>query len=474
MKAPVIVWFRRDLRVHDQAALVHASRTGAPVLPLFIFDRKLIASLPYDGAVFDFQAEALHELSRKIAFLGGNLIVRSGNLLDIHRVLIREIQPAALYYNKDYEPYAIECDVQVNALYHSFQIEVHTCTDSVIHEPEEVLTKEGKPYVVFSPYARAWKKLPIPSTFGQPKRFTTPNIHVGSILGSHLLKKEVFIDTPMFHGGESIARELWKEFLSRRLNDYETNRNYPAQDGTSRMSPYLRFGCISIREMFENLGELNDRAKKGWRKKSIKKFIDELIWREFYHAALFHLPRLVDTNYKQQFDKIRWVYDRKQFESWKSGHTGFPLIDAGMRQLKTTGWMHNRVRMVVASFLTKDLLHDWKSGARYFEEKLMDIDTASNIGGWQWSASTGIDPKPMRIFNPRLQAEKYDPQGEYIKRWIPELQAVPAKYIHAPHEMSFALQKEIGCIMGKHYPRPIVDHAQAAALYKKIFYRIKN
>jgi deoxyribodipyrimidine photo-lyase len=244
------------------------------------------------------------------------------------------------------------------------------------------------------------------------------------------------------------------------------------------MSPYLRFGCISIKEMVEDVVNLREKRQENsenvkGENESIDAYLNELIWREFYQAVLYHFPYVVDSNYRKKFNKIRWNNNRKLLDDWKSGKTGFPLVDAGMHQLNSTGWMHNRVRMVVASFLTKDLLHDWKLGAHYFEEKLMDIDTASNIGGWQWSASTGVDPKPMRIFNPRLQAEKYDPQGEYIKRWIPELQSVPAKYIHAPHEMPMILQKEIGCIIGKQYPPPMIDHAQAAAMYKKMFYGIQ-
>jgi len=475
---PIVVWFRRDFRVHDHTALYHASKSGVPVIPLFVFDRELIARLPSDGAVFNFQAEALQELSRSIASLGGSLVLRYGNILDVHRALIHEVQPGALYFNRDYEPYALERDAKVQTLYASHQIDVHTFADSVIHEPGQVLTNEGKPYVVFTPYARAWKKLPVPSALGKPKRFTTPKIPTRSILDSHILKIPVLVKQPMFIGGESAARKTWKEFLSKRIADYHVHRNYPAIDGTSRMSPYLRFGCISIREMVEDVVNLKEKRQgssenvKG-ANESIDTYLNELIWREFYQAVLFNFPYIVDSNYRKKFNKIRWNNNRKLFDNWKSGKTGFPLVDAGMRQLNSTGWMHNRVRMVVASFLTKDLLHDWKLGAHYFEEKLMDIDTASNIGGWQWSASTGVDPKPMRIFNPRLQAEKYDPQGEYIKRWLPELQSVPTKYIHAPHEMPMILQKEIGCIVGKQYPPPMIDHSKAAALYKKMFYSMK-
>ena len=207
---------------------------------------------------------------------------------------------------------------------------------------------------------------------------------------------------------------------------------------------------------------------------SIRKFVDELIWREFYCSVLYHYPSLVHSNYREAFDKMPWKFCERLFKSWKEGKTGYPLVDAGMRQLNQTGWMHNRVRMVVASFLTKDLMHDWRKGAEYFEEKLMDIETSSNSGGWQWAASTGVDPKPLRIFNPRLQSERFDPEGDYIKRFVPELRKVPMKFIHAPHALPPALQKELGCVIGKHYPVPIVDHATASNEYKRLFAAIKS
>lgn len=204
-------------------------------------------------------------------------------------------------------------------------------------------------------------------------------------------------------------------------------------------------------------------------KESIKKFVDELIWREFYQAVLYHFPGLVHSSYREEFDSMPWKFSAKQFDAWKEGRTGYPIVDAGMRQLNQTGWMHNRVRMVVASFLTKDMRHDWRKGAAYFEEKLMDIETASNNGGWQWSASSGVDPKPLRIFNPRLQSERFDPQGTYIRQYVPELRRVPATFIHAPYTMPPLLQKELGCIIGRDYPKPIVDHRSASAEYKRIF-----
>ena len=293
------------------------------------------------------------------------------------------------------------------------------------------------------------------------------------MLGASELRKELRIPNPAFIGGSDPANRRWRSFLHGTIQGYSVSRDIPAKDGTSKISAYLRFGCISPRRVLADCEKALLDAPPSHRL-SINKFIDELIWREFYQAVLFQFPGLVNRNYREEFDTMPWRYDKKLFTAWSGGKTGFPLVDAGMRQLNETGWMHNRVRMIVASFLTKDLLHDWQHGAKYFEQKLMDIETASNNGGWQWAASTGVDPKPLRIFNPRLQSERFDPDGVYIKRYVPELRNVPAKFIHAPHTMPPVLQKEIGCVIGRDYPVPIVDHAAASAEYKRIFRMVKS
>ena len=471
---PVVVWFRRDLRVDDHAAFFHASRSGAPVFPLFIFDKKLIEALPSDGAAFDFQAEALRELEDKLRLLGGTLLLRRGDALEVHQELLRAFRPSALYFNREYESGSGLRDETVERLYRSAGAEVHTFSDMLIHEPEDVLTGEGKPYVVFTPYANAWKKLPLPSPFGKPSRLNTPPVDSEPIPGAKELGRPVRIPEPILHGGESQALKRWKWFLKNGLHSYATARDLPAIDGTSRMSPYLRFGMISIRRMVEDVRAVIDEAPRSAAAVSAGKYLDELIWREFYAAVLFHFPRVAETNYRQVFDRLPWKSSAKHLSAWQEGRTGFPLVDAGMRQLNRTGWMHNRVRMAVASFLSKDLMMDWKVGERYFAERLLDIETASNNGGWQWSASTGVDPKPLRIFNPTLQAERYDPQGEYIRANVPELRSVPTKYIHAPHTMPAAVQQEAGCIIGTDYPAPIVDHASAAVFFKQAFANAKR
>ena len=468
---PVIVWHRRDLRVGDNPALYHAVKTGAPVIPLFIFDKALIRSLPSDGASFDFQAGALRELGASIEKLGGNLIVRHGNVVDIHRQIIAETKPAALYFNEDYDPYALERDKSVEKLYGAKGIETIRFKDTVLHGPGEVMTLSGKPFIVFTPYARVWKQLPKTTPFPKPKKMHTPSVKSDPIVGAHALRREVQIEDPAYRGGEREARSQWKRFLDGSLGDYDRLRNIPGIRGTSRMSGYLRFGCISPRTMYEDCVLMNPERGNGEGK---AKFIDELIWREFYQSVLFHFPHLVNSNYRGEFDRFRWSTNDKKVAAWKTGQTGYPLVDAGMRQLNRTGWMHNRVRMVVASFLTKHLATDWQIGQRYFEMKLMDLETASNNGGWQWAASTGVDPKPLRIFNPTLQAEKYDSGGEYIRQFVPELTRVPNEFIHEPSLMPPSLQKEIGVTIGRDYPRPVVNHREATQKFRTLYLQMKG
>jgi deoxyribodipyrimidine photo-lyase len=470
---PIVVWFRRDLRIDDNASLVHASRTGAPVIPLFIYDSDIIRRIASDGAAFEFQAESLIELQTAINNLGGKLIVRAGKAIEVHKQIISDQNPAVIYFNRDYEPSAIRRDELVRRLYESNGIEVKSFKDMVLQEPWEVLTADEKPYVVFSPYSNAWKKQAVPPPLGKCARFTTPRMESAPILRALELKKPINISAPAFKGGEMQAHKTWRAFLNRKASTYEKGRDLPAISGTSRMSAYLRFGCISIRKIVDDCKRTSVQAStSGCR--SLSKYLDELIWREFYQSVLYHFPGLLESNHRKHFDRMPWKFNPGHFDSWREGRTGYPLVDAGMRQLNQTGWMHNRVRMVVASFLTKDLLHDWKLGAHYFEEKLMDIETASNNGGWQWAASTGVDPRPLRIFNPRLQSERFDPDGEYIKKYVPELRKVPKKLIHAPHDMTSAMQSQTRCRIGKDYPSPVVDHAEASSAYKTLFAKMKN
>ncbi len=459
---PVVVWFRRDLRIEDHTALYHASLSGAPVIPLFIVDEEMLRRLPSDGAVYDFQAACLQNLGRSLNKLGGSLIIRYGSPADVHRSLISEVNPSGLFFNRDYDPFAIARDHRVCRLYESAGIPVRTYKDHVLHEPEEVLTEAGRPYVMFTPYARKWKELEPMQPFGLPSRFQTPRLQSAPLPTAAFLKKSVSVLRPAVRGGESEARRLWEAFKDRKLHRYAADRDDPSTNGTSGLSPHIRFGTISVRSIYAELAGTPSFPSGA-------KFLDELLWREFYQAVYFHFPHLAKKSFRSQFDALRWRKSETEFLAWKEGRTGFPLVDAGMRQLNLTGWMHNRVRMVAASFLTKDLRHHWREGEEYFGEKLLDYEPASNNGGWQWSAGTGVDPRPLRIFNPTLQAQRFDPTGAYIRRYVPELRAVPLKFLHHPSLMPPVLQKEIGCIIGKQYPSPLIDHAEAAAEYKRAY-----
>lgn len=461
---PIIVWFRRDLRISDNAALYHATLRGQPIIPLFIFDTDIINSLSSDGAAFNFQAECLHDLDEGLQRIGGRLFCRKGKVLQVHSKLIQEVSPSAIFYNRDYEPDARNRDRAVEQLYRSHGIEVQSFKDHVIHEPEEVLTLQNRPYSIFTPYMKAWKNLPVQSPFPTPTKIAVAPVESCGILNAHDLRKQVTIPRPLCRGGETQAKKVWEQFIRTSLASYSGNRNIPSIKGTSRLSPYIRFGCIAVRTLYRDLLALKNIP--------IKAFLNELIWREFYQSVMYHFPDVLTASYKRAFDTLPWNTDTEFLHRWRSGHTGVPLVDAGMRELNQTGWLHNRVRMVVASFLTKQLFIHWKQGEEYFESKLLDIETASNNGGWQWAASTGVDPKPLRIFNPELQAQKFDPEGVYIKTYVPELQNVPLRHLFAPHRMSLEEQHRCGCIIGKTYPRPIVDHRLASEKFKKAYMQL--
>jgi len=323
---PVIVWFRRDLRVEDHAALYHASLSGAPIVPLFIFDTEIIKALPSDGAAFDFQAQCLRDLKRSLDKLGGKLILRKGRAKSVHSDLIKELLPSALYYNRDYEPSGRRRDAEIALLYESNEIEVRTFKDLVLQEGGEVLTNAGTPYSVFTPFANTWKKLPPPLPYERPKQITSPRIVSESILDAKGLKKPVKIPHPAFEGGERIARKVWKKFLEKGIFEYGTERDIPGLEGTSRMSAYLRFGCVSARTLHHECQSVLDSAPARARK-SIQKYIDELIWREFYQAVLFHFPRLVDSSYRKEFDRMPWNRSRATLKTWQEGKTGYPFVD---------------------------------------------------------------------------------------------------------------------------------------------------
>ena len=451
---PVLVWFRRDLRDIDHAALAAALASGRAVHCAFVFDSEILDALPSrrDRRV-EFIRESLVELDAALRPRGGGLIVRHGRARDEIPALAGELGVAAVYANRDYEPAAKARDAAVAGELAAAGIDFQTFKDQVVFDGDEVLTQAGKPYTVFTPYRNAWRKR---LTAADAAPCSADGRFAGEAgCGVPTLAGIGFEPTDLgelgIRPGMSGARALWDEFRAGRIGRYAALRDFPAVRGVSYLSVHLRFGTIPIRELVR--GALSAGADT---------WLDELIWRDFYFMILDRFPHAVDRAFKPEYDAIAWDDWPEGYAAWREGRTGYPLVDAAMRQLAHSGWMHNRLRMVVASFLCKDLGLDWRLGERHFAEQLNDFDLSANNGGWQWAASSGCDAQPyFRIFNPVSQSEKFDPDGRFIRRYVPELAKVPDKYIHAPWTMGRIEQEAIGVVIGRDYPAPLVDHAAA-------------
>ncbi|GAA5176377.1 deoxyribodipyrimidine photo-lyase [Niveibacterium umoris] len=460
-----LVWFRRDLRDHDHAALYHALASHPRVYCAFVFDRDILDALP---ARRDRRVEFIHagvvELDAALRAQGGSLIVRHASARDAIPRLAVELGVSAVYANHDYEPDALARDDAVRGALGAAGIALHTFKDQVVFEKAEILTGSGKPFAVFTPYRNAWRKaLTAAHVDAYPLEAYRSHLAVPTSeerlpsLGE-LGFEATNLTALRMPCGMSGARTLWQDF-KQRIADYQRTRDFPALKGVSYLSAHLRFGTISVRELARFALMQTSEGADTW--------LNELIWREFYQQILWHRPDVVSRSFKPEFDALRWEEGAEadaHFAAWCEARTGYPLVDAAMRQINQTGWMHNRLRMVVASFLTKDLGIHWLRGERYFAAQLLDYDLAANNGGWQWAASTGCDAQPwFRIFNPVTQSEKFDPGGRFIRRYLPELAAVPDRHIHAPWLMSPMEQAACGCRIGTDYPPPIVDHAAARA-----------
>lgn len=443
-------WFRNDLRLQDNTALNDLASQAEHWLPVFVLDRRLLGPAPRT----QFWLEGLAALARELERRGVPLLLREGRPEDVLPKLMHETGAGVLSFNYGATPFARRRDGHVRKSVEKAGMRVLAHRDDVIFGSGEVQKGQGGPYSVYTPYRNAWwkrfrkeprrpvrlRRLPPPIPGFAPDELPT-----GPDPGPSPLKTP----TP---GAEAAKRRLTR-FLETAAGRYHDQRDFPAIDGTSRLSPYLRCGAISVRECFDRAHEA--AAAEPRLQRGIGKWLDELIWREFYAAILEEHPRVLGENYRKEYDGMVWNDDPAGFEAWCDGRTGYPIVDAGMRQLRATGWMHNRVRMIVASFLTKDLLIDWREGERFFYEHLVDGDPASNNGGWQWAASTGTDAQPyFRIFNPVTQGRRFDPNGEYVRRWIPELAKVPQSNVHAPWEQGTLFTD---------YPPPILDHAERRA-----------
>jgi len=453
-----LVWFRRDLRDYDHAALANALRSHDRVYCVFVFDTDILAPLLARGLQADRRVDFIHrgliELDASLRRSGGGLVVRHGRAVEEIPRLAAELGVATVHANRDYEPAARRRDAEVAARLTEDGRDFVDHKDQVIFERNEILTQAGTPYSVFTPYARAWRARLTPADLAahdctpRPGQLAVPDAvpPAPTLPGLAALG---FAPTDLsIPCGMSGGRRLFMDFFDR-IDRYHEARDYPAVKGCSYLSPHLRFGTVSIRQLAaaahaESL-QADGRGAATW--------LNELIWREFYQQILWHRPAVVGHAFKAGFDAVAWDDAPQLFAAWQAGRTGYPLVDAAQRQLLQSGWMHNRLRMVSASFLTKDLGIDWRLGEAHFADWLLDYDLASNNGGWQWAASTGCDAQPwFRIFNPVTQSEKFDPQGKFIRRYVPELQDVPDKFIHAPWKLP---APPAG------YPPPIVDHAAA-------------
>ncbi len=476
----VIVWLRRDLRVSDNAALFAACERAERVVPLFVFDPDILGREDTGAARVAFLIDALGVLDANLQKRGGRLIVRQGKAAEQISRAADECGADAVFFQREYEPFGVSRDAAVADALKGHGTAVETFPGLSLFEPPEILSKTGTPYTVFGPYKREWFSRPADAPKPAPKHIPAPpEVPSDPLPSAEALK---FKTAQTFGcGGEDAAQALLTKFLKTKIQAYDGARDTLSVDGTSLLSRHLHLGTLSARAVVDAVRRAGldvpspdakpDSEQKGEHRSEPghSTFLTEIAWHDFYLQILHHFPHVAGGAFRPQFDAVAWENDERLFEAWKTGKTGYPIIDAAMRQLNAEAWMHNRGRMLTASFLTKDLLIDWRWGEKYFMQQLVDGDQAANNGGWQWAAGTGTDAQPFfRIFNPTTQGEKFDPDGAYVKRWVPELGRVPAKFIHAPWKLSDS-ERALVC---PEYPARVVDHAvqreRALAMYAKV------
>lgn len=443
-----IWWIRRDLRLEDNPALHSALNGGHIVLPLFILDPRLLIKASENRQYFLFNG--LRRLDEDLRRRGSYLLIRRGLPEEVLPALLAESRAEAVFAEEDYTPFSIQRDEKLARI-----IPLHRVVGVTVHHPSAVVKADGSPYTVFTPFSKAWKSLPLPQPLSPPPlRLPEPPLLTGEAIPAAP-------ENPYFPAGEAEALRRLEDFLASTVYSYAEDRNRLDLDGTSKLSPYFRFGMLSARQAATLIIQIIQQTRDPAKRKNAETFLNELIWREFYNAILYHFPHVLHTAFNPALRRIEWRHAPEELTAWQQGLTGIPVVDACMRQLRTMGWMHNRGRMIVASFLVKDLLINWQEGEAWFMRHLVDGDPAANNGGWQWTAGVGTDAAPyFRIFNPILQSKKFDPDGVFIRRWLPELEKVPADYIHEPWLLPVDLQHKTGFKPGRDYPLPIVDHAQ--------------
>ena len=479
-QSPSIVWLRLDLRLADNPALQEAVQRGGPVVPLFIHAPEEESPWESGGASRWWLHQSLAALDADLRAAGSRLIIRRGPTLDALRAVVKETGAGAVVWNRRYEPVVMVRDAKIKEALRDDGLVAESFNAALLHEPWTIQNQSKKPFQVFTPF---WKHCLTKPDPAEPLPAPT-NLPAPSKWPKSLALDELELE-PKINWADGL-RAAWQpgaagaianlnRFLSKAFDDYANQRNRPDVTGTSRLSPHLHFGEISPRQVWHGLRRM--AVKRGlpvecWRG---SQFLSEIGWREFAHHLLFHFPHTPTEPLRADFKKFPWRKDAAWLRAWQKGRTGYPIVDAGMRELWATGWMHNRVRMIVASFLVKDLLLPWQEGTRWFWNTLVDADLAQNTLGWQWTAGCGADAAPyFRVFNPTSQGEKFDPHGDYVRKWCPELTKLPDKWLHQPHTAPVEILRAAGVELGRNYPRPIVSHAIAREVALEAFARTRN
>lgn len=479
MVSPTLIWFTRDLRLADHPALDAAARMGAPVVALFVLDDVSAGCWGYGSASRWFLAGALEALASAVAARGGRLVLRRGRADEIVAEVASRVRARAVFWSRLYDPWGRQIEQRLRKRLGDFGIAAQSLPGTLLFEPTQIVQADGEPYRVFTPFSRAWlaqeppqAPLPVPSELV----FCDPGLESETIASLALRPTKPDWAVGMravWEPSEQGAEKLLARFLDGPIWRYRYERDFPARCGVSRLSPHLAHGTISPRRVYWAARARAEAEGRGF--EAVWPFIRQLVWREFAWSNLYHFPQLPDEPLRAEFAHFPWSVDTKALRAWQKGRTGYPIVDAGMRELWTTGWMHNRVRMIVGSFLTKDLRIPWQEGERWFWDTLVDADLANNAMGWQWVAGCGIDAAPyFRIFNPILQAKKFDPDGDYVRRWVPELARLPSAWIHEPWRAPPLVLEEAGVRLGETYPLPIVDHEQARKAALAAFAALRN
>lgn len=481
MTSPIIVWFRRNFRLHDNPPLHYAALQNAPIIPVYCHSPRSLGRAAPGGASKVWLHHSLTQFNRQLTALGTPLIIReTDNPINELEQLADQLNASAIYYDKRYEPTRLAKEQELEQRLGS-RLSLKGWNANLLVEPGSLYTKQNEPYKVFSPF---WKNalrelqptLPLPAPSRLTPTWESRGIRSLTVEALNLLPATPW-HRPIVDAwdiGEEAALRRWQIFLGSAIEPYKEDRNRPDVQGTSSLSPHLHFGEISPRQLWHDIVQSVGGEGKPL-PKGHQHYLSELGWREFAHNLLFHFPQTVEQPLRAEFANFPWDTNPQLLKCWQRGQTGYPIVDAAMRQLWSTGWMHNRLRMIVGSFLVKNLLMDWKQGERWFWDTLVDADLANNVMGWQWIAGCGADAAPyFRIFNPILQAEKFDPEGVFVRQWLPELQDVPKDYIHKPWEMKPLIQRDCGVVIGKDYPHPLVDHFEARNRALQAYERVKQ